>query len=131
MPTEEDRFKALVENGYNIYRRENGAGSLSHSASLAKAADWYAGEMAAGRAPFEHGNWAKRIRRFIGRRHATGAELAENIAYGQDSPQEVVRAWINSPGHERNMRDKTFRKIGVGFARQGDTEYWVVDLGTF
>lgn len=127
----EIQFKSEVIARYNAYRKSKGAKPLKSSASLNRAADWYAGEMASRRAAFGHGNWAKRIGRFIGRRRATHAALAENIAYGQDNPAEVVAAWIASPGHERNMRDKTLRKIGVGFATRGDTEYWVVDLGTF
>lgn len=127
----EESFKSDVIVLYNAYRKSKGAKPLKRSTSLSKAADWYAGEMAAGRAPFEHGAWVQRLKRFIGHRRANGVELAENIAYGQDNPEEVVRGWINSPGHERNIRDRSLRKIGVGFAKKGNTEYWVVDLGTF
>jgi len=42
---------------------------------------------------------------------------AENIAHGQRTPREVVTAWMNSPGHRRNILDPVFRRIGVGVAR--------------
>jgi uncharacterized protein YkwD len=39
----------------------------------------------------------------------------ENIAKGQRTPQEVVTAWMNSPGHRANILNKRFTHIGVGF----------------
>ncbi|WAM31279.1 SafA/ExsA family spore coat assembly protein [Caldicellulosiruptor naganoensis] len=41
----------------------------------------------------------------------------ENIAYGQRSGQEVVRAWMNSPGHRANILSPSFTGIGVGVAK--------------
>lgn len=48
----------------------------------------------------------------------------ENIAYGQLTPDEVVTAWLNSPGHRANIMDTFFTSIGVGVAVSGDTIYW-------
>jgi len=42
---------------------------------------------------------------------------AENIAFGQRTPREVVNSWMNSAGHRRNILDPNFRQIGVGVAR--------------
>lgn len=39
----------------------------------------------------------------------------ENIAKGQDSPQEVFDAWMNSPGHRANILSGNFTTIGVGY----------------
>lgn len=39
----------------------------------------------------------------------------ENIAQGQQDPQEVVKAWMNSEGHRKNILNKNFTHIGVGF----------------
>jgi len=44
----------------------------------------------------------------------------ENIAKGQRSPQEVVQAWMNSPGHRANILNGSFTHIGVGFVEQGN-----------
>ncbi|MUK88284.1 SCP-like extracellular protein [Ornithinibacillus sp. L9] len=45
---------------------------------------------------------------------------AENIAAGQQSPEEVVRAWMNSEGHRENILNGGFTHIGVGFEDQGN-----------
>lgn len=44
----------------------------------------------------------------------------ENIAQGQQTPQEVVNAWMNSPGHRKNILNKDFTHIGVGFEQEGN-----------
>jgi uncharacterized YkwD family protein/spore coat assembly protein SafA len=48
----------------------------------------------------------------------------ENIAAGQRSPQEVVNAWMNSPGHRANIMNANFTKIGVGLAKGGSYGYY-------
>jgi len=37
----------------------------------------------------------------------------ENIAAGQRTPEEVVSAWMNSPGHRANILVSHYTKIGV------------------
>ena len=46
----------------------------------------------------------------------------ENIAMGQKTPQQVVDAWWNSPGHRQNMLNASFTYIGVGYVAEGN--YW-------
>lgn len=43
--------------------------------------------------------------------------LGENIGWGSGSlaaPMSLVRAWMRSPGHRRNILDGRFRDIGIG-----------------
>ncbi len=46
----------------------------------------------------------------------------ENIAKGQRTPAEVVKAWMNSSGHRANILNKSFTQIGVGYVANG--HYW-------
>ncbi len=39
----------------------------------------------------------------------------ENIAAGQKTPQQVVDAWMNSPGHRANILSDKYEYLGVGF----------------
>lgn len=53
--------------------------------------------------------------------HSSG----ENIAWGQRSPEEVVKAWMNSEGHRANILNTNFTKIGVGYYQNGaGRNYW-------
>lgn len=46
----------------------------------------------------------------------------ENIAKGQRTPAEVVKAWMNSSGHRANILNPSFTHIGVGYVSDG--KYW-------
>ena len=49
----------------------------------------------------------------------------ENIAYGQQTPEAVMRAWMNSSGHRANIMNPNFTTIGVGYYENaGGTDYW-------
>jgi hypothetical protein len=52
---------------------------------------------------------------------------AENLAAGQRTPEEVVKAWMDSPGHRDNIMSRNFTHIGVGVEmRERDGRmYWV------
>ncbi|MBI6864797.1 CAP domain-containing protein [Lysinibacillus fusiformis] len=52
----------------------------------------------------------------------TYKSAGENIAQGQRSPQEVVQAWMDSPGHRANILNGKFTHIGVGYVKSGN--YW-------
>ncbi|CAH1054883.1 CAP domain-containing protein [Paenibacillus pseudetheri] len=48
----------------------------------------------------------------------------ENIAMGQKTPEEVMKAWMNSAGHRANILNANFNYIGVGY----DNNYWVQEF---
>lgn len=52
----------------------------------------------------------------------TYKSAGENIAQGQRTPQEVVQAWMDSPGHRANILNAKFTHIGVGYVKSGN--YW-------
>ena len=55
--------------------------------------------------------------------------VGENIAYGPDSAEEVVRGWLASPAHCENLMTPGFTEIGIAFATGTSVErpalYWV------
>ena len=46
----------------------------------------------------------------------------ENIAMGQRTAEEVVKAWMDSPGHRENILKSGFTHIGIGYDANGN--YW-------
>lgn len=48
----------------------------------------------------------------------------ENIAMGQETPEQVMKAWMNSPGHRENILNPSFTKIGVGVAKNSENQYY-------
>lgn len=50
----------------------------------------------------------------------------ENIAWGYTSEAAVHQAWMDSPGHRRNIEDPRYTALGVGLAAgAGGRRYWV------
>jgi uncharacterized protein YkwD len=57
--------------------------------------------------------------------------VGENMAYGPQTADEVVKGWMESPGHCQNIMDTRFAEMGVAFALgKGGKRglYWVQDL---
>ena len=44
-------------------------------------------------------------------------EIAENVALGYPSAESVVRGWMNSTGHRRNILNAGVVETGIGIAR--------------
>lgn len=49
----------------------------------------------------------------------------ENIANGQVDADDVMKSWLNSPGHRANILNGKFGKIGVGVFEYNNSLYWV------
>ena len=61
-----------------------------------------------------------------------GSMIAENIAAGQNSVQEVMRGWSKSKSHYKNMVTPEFTHVGFGMTvneRAKYKKYWVQNLG--
>lgn len=107
--------EAAVVRLTNQARARNGCRPLVHDPRLHTAAERHSADMVA-KGYFEH---TGRDGRSAGDRiRAAGFPPArswgENIAMGQRSASEVVRGWLNSPGHRRNIMYCSYTHIGVG-----------------
>ncbi|MCP4442319.1 MAG: CAP domain-containing protein [Aureispira sp.] len=71
----------------------------------------------------------ERIGKFLGKKMFA---RAENIAVGAMTPAEVVKDWMTSKGHRKNILDKEAKYLGVGYIQDSDSEwgtYWVQCFG--
>lgn len=70
---------------------------------------------------------------FAGRISAAGyvwRSAGENIATGYSTPRTVVRAWMASPGHCRNILNPTYRNVGTGISPR-PVRGWATGMGTW
>lgn len=96
----------------NQERHKHRLGPLRRSALLRQTARWKARRITRS-GVFAHDASIHGARRF--------AWAGEVLAQGQTSPEQVVRAWLASPGHRAILLSPQARR--VGFARRGRT--WV------
>lgn len=109
----------------NRERTSRGRSKLRSDRQLAKAAQRFSASMVRQRF-FDHvspsgSTLASRVRRGTSylRGRVRSWSLGENIAWGSGelaSPRQIVRSWMKSPGHRRNILDRRFRHIGLGVA---------------
>ena len=111
-----DQFDNQVLALVNSERAKQNLKPLTLNEKLDTAADRYSKRMADGDF-FSHtdqGNGSTMVQRV----NQTGYQwttLGENIAVGQPNPEEVVQAWMNSPGHRRNILNSQFTHMGLGY----------------
>ena len=129
-------FVGQVVNLTNQFRAQNGLAPLALNSKLSEAAQTHSQNMAT-QDFFSHtGKDGSSAGDRVSRTGYDWRTVAENIAAGQQTPAEVVNAWINSPGHRANMLNTTIKEIGVGYfflaEDTGTTNYnayWTQDFG--
>ena len=58
------------------------------------------------------------------------SNVAENIAYGSNSPEDVMRVWLKSSGHKKNILNGKLTDIGCGMSlSENGRLYWCVCFG--
>lgn len=114
----------------NIERAKVGLKPLALDDNLGKVARVKSQDMA-GTTYFSHtspryGSAAKLVSSFGLKWRMTG----ENIASGYTTPAGVVKGWMNSPGHKRNMLSPRYNLIGVGIAKsyKNGRVYWTQEF---
>jgi uncharacterized protein YkwD len=116
-----DRLEQSVLCLVNAERARRGLARLRANPRLGRAATAHSRDMV-GRDYFDHvslggSTVTDRIRRSGYLSGARSYALGENLAWGTGrlaTPHQIVRSWMNSPGHRRNILTPRFREIGIG-----------------
>ncbi|MFB6836816.1 CAP domain-containing protein [Streptomyces sp. NPDC056361] len=119
-----DQVIALV----NAERAKAGCGPLTANATLTRAAQGHSDDMAA-RDFFDHTNPdGKGPGDRVTAAGYPWSTYGENIAMGQQTPEQVMDAWMNSSGHRANILNCDFKEIGIGIHSSGGP-YWTQVFG--
>lgn len=114
---------------HNNYRQQQGSQVLCLNQKLLTAAQNFCQYMAS-TGDFNHnsanGSTPKSRLDAVGYKYYT---YGENIAYGQQSADSVMNAWINSPGHQRNIVNPNFKEAGFAKCGSAQRPYWVAIFG--
>ena len=119
----------------NQERSKQGLGPLTMCPTLDNAAQMHA-EAMKDQGFFEHENpFTGEDPSSRGEQAGYGPYVGENIAMGYQTPREVVRGWMESPGHRENILSD-YLHLGVGILKggsgkyaPGDWFYWVQNFG--
>lgn len=113
----------------NTERAKEGCGPVTTNDLLATAAQRHSADMAS-RDYFSHTSPdgtdpGDRITA-AGYRWST---YGENIAKGQRTPADVMRSWMDSPGHRANILNCSFKEMGIGKVDSGGGPVWTQKFG--
>lgn len=99
----------------NQYRAKRGLKPLKMNLMMSKEAETHSREMANHKVGFGHKDFNKRIKHLYSEiKDCRGG--AENVAYNYKDAQDVVKNWMTSPGHRRNIMG-SYNLTGIGLAR--------------
>ncbi|MGW7241512.1 CAP domain-containing protein [Streptomyces sp. NPDC054804] len=112
----------------NAERGKVGCSALTLNTTLSKVAQAHSEDMARHQNMSHTGSDGSSPGDRITSAGYTWSAYGENVAYGYATPEQVMAAWMGSPGHKANILNCTFKEIGVGLA-QPDS-YWTQDFGT-
>jgi len=110
----------------NAERAKAGCSPVTLEARLTQAAQAHSEDMAAHQNMSHTGSDGSSPGDRITRAGYDWRAYGENVAYGYATPEQVMDAWMNSPGHRANILDCDYQEIGVGHAQPGD--YWTQDF---
>ncbi|MFF4243327.1 sigma-70 family RNA polymerase sigma factor [Streptomyces sp. NPDC001822] len=124
-PSAADEVIALV----NTARSKAGCSPVTGNSKLTTAASRHSADMVA-RDYFSHtspdGTDPGARITAAGYRWST---YGENIAKGQQTPESVMDAWMNSEGHRANILNCAFKEIGIGREDSSGGPVWTQNFG--
>ena len=108
-------------------RRAKGLGALRADRRLQRAAQDHADWMARNGVMSHSGEGGTRFTHRVARAGYRACFGAENVAYGQRDAQSVIRAWMQSPGHRRNILHAHGRDAAIAKSVDGVGQtYWAM-----
>ncbi len=110
----------------NQHRRSKGLNALADLAPMSVEARKHSANMASGKVQFGHFGFDTR-RDVVLSQYPKMTAFAENVAYGSESAEEVVKGWLKSPGHKKNI-EGNFTLSGIGVARNSKNQLYFTQL---
>lgn len=109
----------------NSIRASKGLAPLKQSRKLGRSADAHAQDMARKKLFSHYGSDGTTPGKRARRQGYRFCYISENIAEGQHDIKEVMQAWMDSPGHRKNILSKKVKSFGM--ARSAGNR-WVMVL---
>ena len=109
----------------NSVRASAGLSALRYSSTLEAAAVRHANDMLRARFFSHTGSDGSSVAQRVARAGYSWCFVAENIAQGQPSLSQVMKAWAASPAHRANMLSREVTEFALV---QGDGYIWVMVL---
>lgn len=130
MPTDADRMVKATIAGVNDQRAGQNLPPVIPDPRLTQAAQDHACDSAARNRMGHDGSDGSDLGDRARRSGYAYRAIAENVAQGYPGPGAVLRGWMESTGHRRNILLRGAQDVGIGLATGRDgTLHWVLVIG--
>jgi uncharacterized protein YkwD len=119
-------FETQVLNAVNQYRQSKGLPPFQTNFVITTEARRHSMNMATNRVKFGHTGIAARTK-IISSKVAGVKSVAENVAFGNLSAQEVLNTWLGSEGHRKNI-EGNYTLTGIGVARNQKSQLYFTEI---
>ena len=109
----------------NFHRDTIGLPPLVHDEYIWQVTNNHSENMANGNVPVSHDGITERSDQIIAV-HGSGI-VAENIASGKGTAEEIVNSWLASVGHKKNIEGK-FTLTGLSAIKSGDGKWYYTQI---
>lgn len=125
-PVAPDAAQQTAAGVLNAQRAAQGLAALAWNGQVAQAAQIHSDDMARSSIMQHAGSDGSRAGDRLTRVGFRWSAWGEAVAAGQQTPDDVIRAWMNSPPH-RAILLGNYRYVGIGLATSASgTPYWTL-----
>lgn len=118
-------FETEVMNQVNNYRSSIGLAKLSRLNLVSKEAETHSVYML-NKEILSHDNFDIRTQNLMN--NAAAISIAENVAYGFQTADELLNAWLNSAVHRRKIEEKRYTDFGISAKHNQNGSYYVTQI---
>jgi uncharacterized protein YkwD len=125
-------MQAQMLAAVNAERAKVGVAALCTNSKLQSSAQGHSSDMASNNYMSHTGSDKSTMATRITAKGYKYTAIAENVAAGQVDVTAVVKAWMNSSGHRKNLLNAKYTHFGMGYAYSTSTtykHYWTQDFG--
>jgi len=112
-------------NQVNNYRNSIGLAKLSRLNLVSKEAEIHSAYML-NKEALSHDNFDIRTQNLMN--NANALSIAENVAYGYQTAEELLNAWLNSAEHRRKIVEKRYTDFGISAKYNLSGNYYVTQI---
>ncbi|MCH2021104.1 MAG: CAP domain-containing protein [Saprospiraceae bacterium] len=112
-------FEKEILNQINKHRTSLNLNILTYNSTIQSFCHKHSNKIAQGIVPFGHDGFKARANELI--KLLQGTAVSENVAMGQQSPEEVVSSWIKSEKHKKNL-EGDYNLTGISIIKNTTNE---------
>lgn len=115
-----------ILNEVNSHRQKHHLPPLKMDSDISYEAKTHSQRIANHSIPLGHKNFSQRARTLFNKfKHSRG--IAENVAYAYSGSKDVVKQWLGSSGHRKNIEGQ-YQLTGIGIALDKEERIYITQI---